>query len=417
MTSKEIQLPSGVGAPDRVGQATAVEQSRAIAEVQGAIIVAQKVPRNVAGAVASMTESCSQMYLAERAQFRFPRGGTNVSGTSVYLARELARCWGNVQYGVSELRRDDYHGQSEMMAYAWDVQTNTRIETKFIVVHVRDTKTGTTMLVDQRDIYENNANNGARRVRECILSILPPWFVDQAKALCAKTLKDGGGVPMPKRIAETVANFAKLGVTQSQLEKKQGRGTNAWTEVDIAQLHVIGRSLSTGEARREDEFEPDLVTMQDMTDAAPSVEKPAAVPPPQEVPTEAAKTPAPQPNTLPDITPFVPDEDVPSELGLKAEAPGQSTSDVPQEDDQPTGGGTKASKALVAAVKTLLADNDVPETADQRAVVSFLSGERVPMLADLTDTEARYLLKRIPELAEKGTFPDTVERARAAAKS
>lgn len=396
MTSKEIQLPSGVSGPDRVGQATAVEQSRAIAEVQGAIIVAQKVPRNVAGAVAEMTGSCSQMYLAERAQFRFPRGGTNVSGTSVYLARELARCWGNVQYGVSELRRDDQHGQSEMMAYAWDVQTNTRVETKFIVPHVRDTKTGTTALVDQRDIYENNANNGARRVRECILSILPPWFVDQAKALCATTLKDGGGVPMPKRIAETVANFAKLGVTQAQLEKKQGRGTNAWTEVDVAQLHVIGRSLSNGEARREDEFEPDLVTMKDVTDPVPvaSTEKPAAapVPAPQAVPTgtepgQSDEKDGPSPQTEP------------------------STGDGPQEDS------AKASKALVAAVKTLLADNGVGETADQRAVVSFLSGERVPMLADLTDTEARYLLRRVPELVEKGTFSETIARAQADAKS
>jgi hypothetical protein len=73
-----------------------------------------------------MRESCSQKGLAERAFFRYSRGGSQITGPSVHLARELARCFGNVQYGIAELRRDDEHGESEMQAFAWDVQTNTR---------------------------------------------------------------------------------------------------------------------------------------------------------------------------------------------------------------------------------------------------------------------------------------------------
>ncbi|GAA1030739.1 MULTISPECIES: hypothetical protein [Amycolatopsis] len=266
MAGKEVaaQVPAAVAAPERVGQATAVEQARAIAEVQGAIVVAQQCPRNVAAATLAMKESCGQMYLAQKAFFRFPRSGATVSGASVYLARELARCWGNVQYGVAELRRDDEHGQSEMLAFAWDVQTNTRVETKFIVPHMRDKKTGPEKLVDMRDIYENNANSGARRVRECIYSILPPWFVDQAKELCNATLKDGGGVPLPKRIADIIARFAELGVTREQLERKQRRGSNAWTEHDVAQLTVIGRSIANGEVQVHQEFEPDVITANDI---------------------------------------------------------------------------------------------------------------------------------------------------------
>jgi hypothetical protein len=400
--SQEIQLPAAAAGPDRVGQATAVEQSRAIAEVQGAIIVAQKVPRNVASAVATMTESCSQMYLAERSQFRFPRGGSQVSGTSVYLARELARCWGNVQYGVSELLRDDRHGQSEMMAYAWDVQTNTRVETKFIVVHVRDTKNGTTALTDQRDIYENNANSGARRVRECILSIMPPWFVDQAKELCAKTLKDGGGVPLPKRVAETIANFAKLGVTQQQLEKKQGRGTNAWTEVDVAALHVIGRSLSNGEARREDEFESDVVTVAEA--AAVPVQRPVSVPETEKAATKTAP-PAPAPVVTPATEETFVDPAEIDEPPADADEPAEPGRDADEE---------KLSKAQREALTTLLADNGVDQRADQVAVASLLLDERISMLADLRVHEGRYLAKRIPELVAAGTFPDTITRARAA---
>src|SRR5690606_11464831 len=140
-----------------------------------------QIPRDLASAVAAMRESCSQPALAERAFFRFPRGGHVVTGPSVHLARELARCWGNVQYGVQEMRRDDAAGTSEMQAWAWDVQTNTRSSHTFIVPHKRDKRDGPEKLVDMRDIYENNANNAARRLREAIFAVVPMWFTEQAK--------------------------------------------------------------------------------------------------------------------------------------------------------------------------------------------------------------------------------------------
>lgn len=118
--NQHIPIPSTT-MPTRIGQGTAVEQSRAAAEVQAAVVVAQQCPRNIQQAVAEMRESCRQPYLAERAFYRYGRGGSTVTGPSVHLARELARCWGNIQYGLVELRRDDEYGQSEMQAFAWDV--------------------------------------------------------------------------------------------------------------------------------------------------------------------------------------------------------------------------------------------------------------------------------------------------------
>jgi hypothetical protein len=97
-----------------IGQATAVEQARAVAEVQGAIVVAQQCPRSSPTPSPQMRESCAQKGLAERAFFRYSRGGGQITGPSVHLARELARCWGNMQYGIAELRRDDAKGESEM---------------------------------------------------------------------------------------------------------------------------------------------------------------------------------------------------------------------------------------------------------------------------------------------------------------
>ena len=270
----------------RIGQGTAVEQSRAVAEVHGAIVVAQQVPRDITRAVADMHRSCAQKSLAERAFFRYSRGGSQISGPSVQLARELARCFGNMQYGLVELRRDDEYGQSEMQAWAWDVQTNTRSSTTFIVQHVRDTRSGTTQLTDQRDIYENNANTGARRLREMIFAILPGWYTEDAVAACYATLEgaDSEGT-VAERIEKATAGFAKLGVTVPMIEQKLGAPRDKWTPYDLAQLTVIYRSLQRGETTREDEF-PAAATRSAAAEIL-SVQQPATpVPAGERVPSE-----------------------------------------------------------------------------------------------------------------------------------
>lgn len=260
--------------PSRIGQGTAVEQSRAIAEVQAAIIVARQFPRDVQAAIREMQQSCRQMSLAERAFYRFPRGKETVTGPSVHLARELARCYGNLTYGLTELRRDDAAQQSEMLVFAWDVEQNTRTSHTFIVPHKRDRAGGPVALTDLRDIYEANTNAASRRVREAIYAILPQWFVEDAKAVCNQTLVDGGGKPLPQRIAEAIHRFGELGVTESQLAGKIGRESGHWIAQDVAQLGVIYTSLRNGEIRKEDEFESDRVTAAEVT------RQPQASPPP-----------------------------------------------------------------------------------------------------------------------------------------
>jgi len=271
MTSTEIeqQTPAAKQA-ELIGQATAVEQARAVAEVQGAIVVAQQCPRSTNLAVQQMRESCAQQGLAERAFFRYSRGGGQITGPSVHLARELARCWGNMQYGITELRRDDQRGESEMLAFAWDVQTNTRATTTFIVKHGRDTRDGVKVLTDLRDIYENNANNGARRLREQIFAILPKWFTEEAQDRCRATLENGGEKPLPQRIADLIKAFGDLGVATDQLERKIGRESDKWNAHDVAALTVIGKSIRNGEVTLESEFPDDKVTAAEIVDQAPA---------------------------------------------------------------------------------------------------------------------------------------------------
>lgn len=270
--------------PNAVSQATAIEQSRAVAEVQAAVLVAQQNRRNKAIAVEEMREATAQASVAERAFFKFPRGGQTVSGPSIHLARELARCWGNIQFGVTELRRDDDKGESEMQAYAWDLETNARNATTFIVPHKRDTKKGVVQLADMRDIYENNANNGARRLREAIFAVLPGWFVDEAQDRCNETLTKGGGVPLPQRIANGIAAFEAIGISRRQLEAKIGRPSKDWNEHDITALGVSLKSIRNGEVTKDEEFPPATVSAEEITNAAKPQEGGKPEPDPQEEP-------------------------------------------------------------------------------------------------------------------------------------
>jgi len=246
---------AAVPVPERVGQATAVEQARAVAEVQAAVMVAQQVPRNMDLARRQMEDSCSEKALADRAFFAYPRAGEQITGPSIHLARELARCFGNVQYGINELRRDDEHRQSEMLAWAWDVQNNTRATTTFIVPHGVDTRNGRKDLTDLRDIYENNANHGARRLREQIFAILPTWFTEQAKEICQAVIEVGNGASLQDRTKEALEAFAGgPKVTEAQLVKRVGKPVVDWTAADISSLEVLYQSLRRREITVDEAF-------------------------------------------------------------------------------------------------------------------------------------------------------------------
>jgi hypothetical protein len=264
--------PSSGPRPAGVSQATAVEQQRAIAEVQAAVVVAQSCPRDMQSAEAEMEYVCGRMDMAEHAFYQVVNRGT---GMSVHLARELARIWGNIDYGVKELHRSDERGESEVLAFAWDQQRNTRSSRSFIVPHQRMKAGSRVDLVDLQDIYLNNQNVGARAVRECIQTILPRWFTEKAQNLCRQTLEHGEGKPLADRVAAIIKAFKdNVGVTEQQLEQRLGKKRGQWDASDIAQLTIIGQSIKRGEIKVEDEFAPATTSTADEIASAPAEEKP-----------------------------------------------------------------------------------------------------------------------------------------------
>ncbi|MGN6290434.1 MAG: hypothetical protein ACTHNA_14360 [Sphingopyxis terrae] len=177
-----------------------------------------------------------------------------MNGATIQLATELARCWGNIDYGIMELARDDAAGHTEMLAFAWDLETNTKSRQTFIVPHTRDTRQGKKALTDNRDIYENNANNGARRLRECIFRVMPPYLKAAAEAKCREILERGeGDEPLPARIAKAIDKFSRIGVSIDRIEDRHGPSTS-WTPVDIANLQITFQSIRQGETTADEAF-------------------------------------------------------------------------------------------------------------------------------------------------------------------
>ncbi|MGV7783558.1 hypothetical protein PJN38_24330 [Mycobacterium kansasii] len=257
-----------------VSQATSIEQSRAVAEVQAAVIVAQNVPRDIQRAVAEMRESCGRMAMAEQAFYSVPNRGT---GPSVHLMRELARIWGNIEHGSHELRREDDAGVSEVQAFAWDKQTNTRTSRTFIAPHERMKGGGRQRLTDLGDIQNNNNNVAARAVRECISNVLPRWFTEEAQNRCRDTLENGEGKPLPQRIDEMVNAFKGIGVSARQIEIRLGKKRGQWDAGDVAQMGIVYTSITRDGINRDEEFPPiDAETVDEIACTADTDTKPAS---------------------------------------------------------------------------------------------------------------------------------------------
>lgn len=248
-------VPYGVGASlDNINQGTiAIESSRAIAEAQGKLFIAKRFPRNEITAHAKAMQACRRKGLAEKAFYSYNRGGGTVSGPTIRFAEELARCWGNIDYGIKELSQDS--GKSEMQAYAWDLETNAISVQNFTNPHTREKGGKAVTLTSQRDIYEVNANMGARRLRARILAILPADFVEAAIEQCKATLAGEGDEPIVDRVKNMVTAFEKLGVTQEQIEKRLKRKLDTMTAADLVEYIGIYNAIKEGASKAGDWFD------------------------------------------------------------------------------------------------------------------------------------------------------------------
>lgn len=254
-----IENPFGKARDERLNVgAVAIESERAIADVKAKLALAKMFPRDRAQAFQQVMDTCSRKEFAETATYSYPRGGETVTGPSIRLAEELARAWGNVEFGIAELA--EYAAEpgqapaTEVMAFCWDLQANVMSKQTFRSPHERHTKRGVQKLDDPRDIYENNANLGARRLRSRILAVIPPDMVSAAVRQSRDTLAGNVKEPLSQRVANIVRQFGKLGVAVSHIEQRLGHSLDNILPDEYADLVGIYNSLKDGMTSASDWF-------------------------------------------------------------------------------------------------------------------------------------------------------------------
>lgn len=230
-----------------------IGKTRAAQEIQTAMLVAKRFPRDTTASYNRIMNVCKRLSLAQQAEYSYPKGGQQITGPSIRLAEALAREWGNINIGIAEV--EQRLGESTMVAYAVDLETNFREERTFVVKHERQRKSGKVFLDDPRDIYEMTANQGARRLRACILAVIPGDIVDAAVEQCRATLAHGNGEPFEDRLRKMVTAFERINVTPAMLEQRLGHNLSATQPGELTGLLKIYNGIKDGVSKVEDWFE------------------------------------------------------------------------------------------------------------------------------------------------------------------
>jgi hypothetical protein len=254
---------------EETGLTTRTEQSFELAptagaaekqfEIQSAIVIAKKFPRNEDAAFEKLMKAAKRISFAEDAAYSFPRGNTNVEGPSVNLAREAARVWGNVRFGLDIIRDDEESRQ--IRAWAWDMETNVRVsaEDDFKkLVQRRQKGGGGTLWVkpDERDLRELTNRRGAILVRNCLLQIVPKDLIEDAMLRCKETIHEGAKQDPEAARKRLILAFSELNISPEMLESVLGHKLAECSPAEIAGLRNVYKSIADGNSTWQEYANP-----------------------------------------------------------------------------------------------------------------------------------------------------------------
>lgn len=267
MTTNDIKNERGVTAPSFGSDLASSgslqgQQYREIArsqqEVQAEVIMARMYPRDETAAAGALMRSCDRPSFAEKTSYSYPRGGQEITGPSVHLAREAARVWGHIAYGIDVVGMTPT--EVHIKGWARDNQTGTRVVAEARVKKLIFRKNKGWVEPDERDLREMVNRHGAIAERNAILKLLPPDMISAAlgrartsmKRECQSALKEN-----PRAVAvKVVESFKRLGVTAGQLKKWLGGiEVHEMDEEQFVRLRTIKESIEAGNSEAAEYFE------------------------------------------------------------------------------------------------------------------------------------------------------------------
>jgi hypothetical protein len=226
-------------------------------EIQSAIIIAKRFPRDEDAAFQKLMKACGRTSFAEDAEYSFPRGDSKVNGPSVALAREAARVWTNIRYGLTIIRDDAQSRQ--IQGWAWDMETNTKVTAEddfekliYRKPNPRKNFAGGWIKPDERDLRELTNRRGSILMRNCILQVLPKDLIEDAVDACHQTLRSNAEKDPDGARKKILVAFSELNVTAEMLATYLGHPLAQSSPSEIADLRAIYKSISDHNSKWSD---------------------------------------------------------------------------------------------------------------------------------------------------------------------
>lgn len=261
------------------GEAALVAREQS--EIQAMVVLAYKNPRSEDRALEKAIKSFSRIAMASEAEYKFPRGKDDdgnqlyIEGPSVYLAREVGRCWSNIDFGFRIVSVDDEY--VHLRGFALDLETNTRsnLEAKFRKQIQRKRSGGTVWIdADETQLRELTNKHGAILERNCLLKVVPPWFVEEALQAARAAIKKDAAAKLKKDRKATlealVKGFAQLGVIVEWIAEQLGHPVDDMTDEEYVTLRGVYKAIKDGQTTKEAAFgkQPPAAVKSETSDAA-----------------------------------------------------------------------------------------------------------------------------------------------------
>ena len=271
-------------------------------EIQSAILIAKQMPRSEAQAFSKLMMACQRGSFADDVTYSFPRGKNEdgslniITGPSVHLAREAARVWGNIRYGLDII--SDEEESRVIRGWAWDMETNTKVASDDSFKKLIFRKKGGWIKPDERDLRELTNRRGAILVRNCILQLLPKDLVEDALFQARKTIETGAAEDPDSAKKRLLASFATIGVTAEMLMEKFDHPFSEFTPKELTELRGVYKSIADGnskwseyaaDAKAEKKETKGAISMEDLKEG--KFEKPEEKPKPKKKTKAEEKSP------------------------------------------------------------------------------------------------------------------------------
>jgi hypothetical protein len=255
--AKIIPENDGEGAAMQVSADTLYQQDKAVVDMQ--ISTAKAYPRNIMRAIDNAIAIVTlDTETAQSCTYNLPRGGKNISGPSVHLAKIIAQTWGNMRIEAKVVSIEEKHVNCQ--AVAWDLESNIafKVEVKRKITNKNGQRFNEDMIT-----MTGNAGN-AIALRNAIYAVIPRGASNKVYKAAIQRIT-GDVSDENKMKAKVKSIFDKItgafNVTEAEVLHSIGKATTKMiTADDIVALTGTIQAITDGDTDVDMAFRSGKVT-------------------------------------------------------------------------------------------------------------------------------------------------------------